>query len=83
MVTIDLFGYLAVFTGLYAVSKKRMFPFRIWHIISCLCYIIYGILNPAYPILVSGTLFIIIHLYNIKSYTIRNQFCRPKPHSKE
>lgn len=80
---IDAFGYLAVLTGLYAVSKKRMFPFRIWHIISCLCYIIYGVLNPAYPILVSGTLFIAIHLYKIKSYTNRNQFSRPKSNSIE
>jgi len=64
--TIDILGYLAVTTGLYAVTKKRMLPFRIWHIISCLLYIGYGLLNPAYPILVSGLLYIVIHLYSLR-----------------
>ena len=63
---IDAIGYLAVITGLYAVTKKQMLPFRIWHIISCLLYMLYGIFNPAYPVLVSGSLFIVIHAYSLR-----------------
>ncbi|WP_422860679.1 YgjV family protein [Flagellimonas sp. S174] len=63
---IDAIGYIAVITGLYAVTKKQMLPFRIWHIISCLLYMAYGFFNPAYPVLVSGSLFIVIHVYSLR-----------------
>ncbi|TRX59366.1 hypothetical protein FNH22_09360 [Fulvivirga sp. M361] len=62
---VDIFGYLAVGIGLFAVTKKSLLSFRLWHVVSCLCYMVYGILNPAYPILVSGALFIVIHLYRL------------------
>ncbi|WP_196888289.1 YgjV family protein [Aureivirga sp. CE67] len=62
---IDSFAYLAIATGLYAISKKKMLSFRLWHIASCVSYIIYGILKPATPILISGILFSAIHLFQI------------------
>ncbi|WP_348737381.1 YgjV family protein [Tenacibaculum sp. 190524A02b] len=60
---------MAVVSGLYAVSKKKMLSFRIWHIVSCVCYIIYGIFSKAYPIFVSGLLFICIHIYQLIKLT--------------
>ncbi len=62
---VDIFGYLAVGIGLFAVTKKSILSFRLWHVVSCLCYIVYGVLNPAYPVLASGALFVVIHLYHL------------------
>lgn len=61
----DVFGYIGLALGLLAIAKKQMFAFRLWHIASSTSYIIYGILLSAYPIIVSGLLFICIHLYNL------------------
>lgn len=66
----DVIGYLAVALGLFAVTKKSILFFRLWHVMSCLCYIVYVVLNPAYPILVSGMLFIVIHLYHLNKIMI-------------
>lgn len=66
----DVIGYLAVVLGLFAVTKKSILFFRLWHVMSCLCYIVYGILNPSYPILVSGMFFIAIYLYHLNRIII-------------
>ncbi|WP_196894738.1 YgjV family protein [Aureivirga marina] len=73
---IDSFAYLAIATGLYAISKKKMLSFRLWHIVSCISYIIYGILKPAIPLIISGLLFSVIHLFQI--YKWKKQFEKRK-----
>lgn len=75
---IDAVGYIAVIAGLYAVTKKQMLPFRIWHIISCLLYMVYGFFNPAYPVFISGLLFIVIHVYSLRKSNSSKSTCRKK-----
>lgn len=65
MMLIDIFGYLAIAVGLFAISRKSLFSLRLWHLISSILYLIYGLFTLAYPVIVSGVLFIFIHLYNL------------------
>ena len=62
---IDLFGYLGVGLGLFAITKKKINIFRFWHIVSCISYIVYGLLIHAYPIVFSGTAYVLIHLWRV------------------
>ena len=53
----DIVGYLALGLGLFAISKKNMITFRLWHIASAVCYILFGLLLSAIPIITGGVLF--------------------------
>lgn len=62
---IEVLGYLALATGIFAISRKNMQTFRWWHLTSNLMYMVYGILFDATPIFVAGLLFSILHMYHL------------------
>lgn len=66
---IDVYGYIGLGFGLFAITKKNMLSFRLWHIVSSISYMIYGILLFAPPIVIAGLLFVTIHLYNLHRMT--------------
>lgn len=62
---IDYIGYTALGLGLFAITKRKMIPFRLWHLASAFCYLIYGIAIMAFPVILGGSLFIAIHTYHL------------------
>lgn len=60
-----LIGYLALGFGLVAMGMKRMVILRIVHMLSALTYIIYGTMIDASPVIVGGSLFIVVHGYHL------------------
>lgn len=64
--TTEILGYIAIATGFFAITKKEMSAFRIWHLISSFFYIFYGIFLKSSPLIIAGIVFCIIHLYHLK-----------------
>lgn len=69
----EILGYLAIATGFFAITKKEMGAFRLWHLISSFFYIIYGFLLQSSPLIIAGIIFCIIHLYHIRKLKINNK----------
>ncbi len=62
----EILGYLAIATGFYAITKKEMGTFRLWHLISSFFYIVYGFFLQSSPLIIAGIIFCIIHVYHLK-----------------
>lgn len=65
-VTIEILGYLALIAGFYAVTKKEMSGFRMWHAISSFFYVMYGAFLSSGPLIISGAVFCVIHVYHLR-----------------
>ena len=61
----EILGYIAIATGFFAVTKKEMSGFRLWHLISSFFYVIYGVFLKSGPLIISGVIFCIIHIYHL------------------
>ncbi|MBD1261711.1 YgjV family protein [Maribacter polysiphoniae] len=64
-VVAELLGYIAIATGFFAITKKEMGAFRLWHLISSFFYIIYGVFLESIPLIIAGVVFCIIHVYHL------------------
>ncbi|WP_273274520.1 YgjV family protein [Maribacter polysiphoniae] len=64
-VVAELLGYIAIATGFFAITKKEMGAFRLWHLISSFFYIIYGVFLESTPLIIAGVVFCIIHVYHL------------------
>ena len=62
----ETLGYIAIAAGFFAVTKKEMLGFRLWHLISSFFYVIYGVFINSGPLVISGVIFCIIHIYHIR-----------------
>ncbi|MEL4306944.1 YgjV family protein [Joostella sp. CR20] len=62
----EILGYLAIATGFFAITKKEMGAFRLWHLISSFFYIIYGLFLKSSPLIIAGIIFCIIHIYHLR-----------------
>lgn len=62
----EILGYLAIAAGFFAITKKEMGAFRLWHLISSFLYIIYGYFLQSIPLIISGIIFCIIHLFHLR-----------------
>ena len=60
---IESIGYIAILTGFFAITKKDMGIFRLWHLISSFFYIIYGAMLNSVPLVIVGVVFCIRHVY--------------------
>ncbi len=63
--SIEVLGYLAIAVGLIAMSCKEIIWLRSIHSISALIYIVYGSMIEALPIVVGGSVFLLIHMYHL------------------
>lgn len=61
----ELIGYLALAAGIVAMTMKNILTLRIIHSVSAALYVAYGFLMGAQPILVGGSLFLMIHAWKI------------------
>lgn len=59
-------GYIAILAGFYAVTKKEMSGFRLWHLVSNCFYVGYGLLLSSGPLVISGIFFVIVHAYHLR-----------------
>lgn len=62
----EILGYIAIATGFFAITKKEMGAFRLWHLVSSFFYIIYGLFLESSPLIIAGIVFCIIHLYHLR-----------------
>lgn len=62
----EILGYVAIATGFFAITKKEMESFRLWHLISSFFYIIYGFFLNSSPLIIAGIVFCIIHIYHLR-----------------
>ncbi|MFY0714422.1 YgjV family protein [Seonamhaeicola sp. NFXS20] len=62
----ETLGYLAIAAGFFAVTKKDMSGFRLWHLISSFFYVIYGVFLHSGPLIISGAIFCVIHIHHLR-----------------
>ena len=65
-VLIESIGYLAIAAGFFAATKKEMIHFRFWHLISSGFYVAYGTFLESGPLVISGVIFCVIHVYHLR-----------------
>ena len=65
LMTVEWIGYLALAIGLIAIANKHMLWLRLLHGLSAATYIWYGISIEAYPLILGGSLFLLIHSYHL------------------
>lgn len=58
-------GYFALAASLLAMGRKNMLNLRLIHSVSALAYMLYGYLISAWPIVIGGSLFLVIHAFHI------------------
>lgn len=63
---IETIGYIAIIAGFFAATKKEMEHFRVWHLISSAFYVVYGFFLNSGPLVISGIIFCIIHIYHLR-----------------
>ena len=61
----DIIGYVALALSLLAISMKTMLVLRYIHAAAAATYILYGLLIDAIPLMLGGSLFMVIHLIHI------------------
>ena len=63
--SIDMIGYLALSINLYSMSVKGEQKLRIISAVANTCFIIYGSLIAALPIVIGSTIAVCLHSYHI------------------
>jgi hypothetical protein len=58
-------GYLASIFLAYSLIVTSALKFRILNILGCITFIIYGVLIPAFPVIVANVLLLVINLYQL------------------
>ncbi|WP_417362321.1 YgjV family protein [Galbibacter sp.] len=74
---VETLGYIAIAAGFFAATKKEMGEFRFWHLISSFFYVIYGVLLKSGPLVISGLIFCIIHIYHLRKRRVSHNKERP------
>ncbi len=68
-------GYLASIFLAYSLVVTNAVKFRILNILGCITFILYGILIPAFPVIVANGLLLVINIYQfIKLQQSKEQF---------
>jgi len=67
-----IFGFVALALSLAAMSFKNVTRMRLVHSMAAIVHIIYGYNIGAIPIIIGGILFLLIHLYHLRSFFKQN-----------
>lgn len=70
---IDCIGYAALVINLYSMSTKGEYKLRLISLIANAGYILYGILMGASPIIMGGTIAVLLHGYHIRRLRINKK----------
>lgn len=62
-------GYLALGLSLMAMANNNMLKLRVLHALSAIAYIVYGVLLDAFPLVIGGSLFLMIHSYHLLKFS--------------
>jgi hypothetical protein len=71
--TTHLFGLVALGLSLLAMTMKSILPLRIISAVANFVYVIYGYFLGAPPLVLGGTVAIVIHGYHIHKLARNNQ----------
>tara|TARA_Y100001949_G_scaffold135785_1_gene117288 strand:+ start:52 stop:273 length:222 start_codon:yes stop_codon:yes gene_type:complete len=69
---IELTGYIAIAFSLLAMAQKDMVKLRVFHLLSAILYIVYGMHLSAYPIVLGAITFLIIHIWHLYKLAFSN-----------
>lgn len=69
---IDSIGYGALIINLYSMSTKGEYKLRLISLIANVCYILYGALISATPVIVGCTIAVFLHGYHLRRLRIKN-----------
>jgi hypothetical protein len=69
---IDCIGYGALVINLYSMSTKGEYKLRLISLIANACYILYGILISATPVIVGCSIAVFLHAYHIRRLKTKN-----------
>lgn len=62
---IEVYGYISMIVVVISMLQKNVKKLRIINTISCLMFVIYGILIGAYPIVILNSIVIGINLFRL------------------
>ncbi|WP_323789802.1 hypothetical protein [Psychroserpens sp.] len=68
---IDSIGYGALVINLYSMSTKGEYKLRLISLIANVCYIFYGTLISATPVIVGCSIAVLLHGYHIRRLRIK------------
>ncbi len=71
---INIIGYLALGINLYSMSTKGEYKLRLISLIANSIYVIYGVLLGAYPIIVGGTIAVLLHTFRLSKLKKREKY---------
>lgn len=63
---VDFVGYLALGLNLYSMYSKGEYRLRVLSAIANLAYVVYGLFIGAIPIIVGGSIAVVLHLYRLR-----------------
>ena len=66
-------GYLASIFLAYSLIVTNALKFRILNILGCLTFIIYGVLIPAFPVIVANGLLLFINIFQLHKFHQSNE----------
>ena len=64
-VVIEIIGYLAPAFLVLSFLFKDIFKLRLINSVGCVCFIIYGILISAYPVVIANAIIVCINMYHL------------------
>jgi hypothetical protein len=56
-------GYLASLFLIFSLIVKNDIKFRLYNTLGCICFIIYGIIFNAFPVILTNTILLVINVY--------------------
>ena len=70
-ILIDSIGYGALVINLYSMSAKGEYKLRFISLIANMCYILYGTLISATPVILGCTIAVFLHGYHLRRLRIK------------
>ena len=66
MTNIEIYGYISMAVVLISCLVKDIKSLRIWNLLGCAMFVVYGYLIDSMPTVIMNVVIIFIHLYHLR-----------------
>jgi hypothetical protein len=65
MSSVEIWGYASMIVVIISMLQKNVEKLRVINTISCMMFVLYGVLIGAYPVILLNSAIIVINLYKL------------------